>query len=242
MDTQTVDTFERSDTDLKRFGMPVAPEAPPRADSAWSIWHHWVPIRTLGERHRRRIEHHLLQLSAEDRRLRFGAITSDDQIHRYAQSLDFQRDEVFGIFNRRLQLVAMAHLAYAAAPQRKDHPAFVEFGVSVLKLGRGRGYGDRLFRHAILHARNRHTETLFIHALTENAAMLKIAMRNGAALEYSGPDAMAWLRLPKDTVSTHVSSALESGAADLNYGLRRQFRRVSEWLARRLTKFKKASA
>ena len=32
----------------------------------------------------------------------------------YVQQIDFDRDEVFGIFNRRLRLLAMAHLAYHA--------------------------------------------------------------------------------------------------------------------------------
>ena len=197
-------------------------------------WRRWVPIRTLGERHRRRIEAHLLQLDAEDRHLRFGVTTSDEQIRQYVRTLDFKRDEIFGIFNSRVQLVAIAHLAYSAPLRKTNEHEFVEFGVSVLKSARGRGYGNRLFRHAILHARNRHTHTLFIHALTENAAMLKIALKNGAKLEYHGPDATASLRLPADTVSTHVGSAVESGAADLVYGWRRNLLRLSSWLSRTL--------
>ena len=73
----------------------------------------WVPIRSLAPRHRERIGEHLLQLSDEDRYLRFGYRASDLQVRRYVDVLDFDRDEIFGIFNRRLVLVAMAHLAYA---------------------------------------------------------------------------------------------------------------------------------
>lgn len=236
MDDMNAELTSPSESGLDRFGMPD-PSAPRTGlASAWAIWHHWVPIRTLAERHRSRIEQHLLQLEPEDRRLRFGATTSDDQIRQYVRSLDFCRDEIFGIFDRRLQLVAMAHLAYSAAPQRRNHPAFVEFGVSVRRQARGRGYGNRLFAHSVLHARNRHTETLFIHALTENAAMLRIAMHNGATLEYSGPDATAWLRLPSDTVSTHVSSALETAAAETSYGLRRQAQRLTQAVKRLLSR------
>ncbi|TAK76473.1 MAG: N-acetyltransferase [Aquabacterium sp.] len=217
-----------SDTDLGRFG--VEPEPPP--ESRARPWHRWVPIRKLGERHRRRIERHLLQLGPEDRRLRFGVATTNDQIRLYVHSLDFERDELFGVFDRRLHLVAVAHLAYSASPQRADRPAIVEFGVSVLERARRRGLGDRLFSHAVLRARNRHTDSLFIHALTENGAMLKIAARNGALLEYSGPDAMAWLRLPSDTVSTHVGAALVGTAAELNYGIARQLRLLTTWFKR----------
>ncbi len=74
----------------------------------------WVPIRSLAKRHRHRILSHLLELEPSDRYLRFGHPATDEQIRKYVMSLDFQRDEVFGIFNRRLQLIAVAHLAYEA--------------------------------------------------------------------------------------------------------------------------------
>ena len=55
---------------------------------------------------------HLLALEPADRYLRFGYAASDDQIRRYAEQLNFERDDIFGIYNRRLELIAMAHLAY----------------------------------------------------------------------------------------------------------------------------------
>src|SRR5262245_63139194 len=81
----------------------------------------WVPIRSLAPRHRDRILAHLLQLPERDRYLRFGYAASDHQIARYVESLDFERDEVLGIFNRRLRLLGLAHLAYLAADD--GHPA-----------------------------------------------------------------------------------------------------------------------
>jgi hypothetical protein len=71
-----------------------------------------VPIRSLGVGHRERIANHLLALDEHDRYLRFGYAANDEQIRRYADSLDFERDEIFGIYNRRLELIAMAHLAF----------------------------------------------------------------------------------------------------------------------------------
>lgn len=222
----------QSSSDLDRFGVtPTGSGTQRPGGNPW--WHHWVPIRTLSARHRPLILAHLLQLSSEDRHLRFGATTSDEQIKRYVDGLDFEFDEIFGIYDRRLKLVATAHLAYTPPPQRKGHPPMVEFGVSVLREARGRGYGDRLFRNAILRARNRGTEALFIHALTENSAMLRIAMNAGAKLEYSGPDAEAWLQLPGHTVSTHVGGALEDGAGELTYRSRQLARRVGR-LARKI--------
>ncbi|MET0519618.1 MAG: GNAT family N-acetyltransferase [Burkholderiaceae bacterium] len=184
----------------------------------------WVPIRSLGRRHRSRITQHLLSLGERDRYLRFGYPASDEQVTRYAQSLDFGRDEVLGIFNRRLELVAMAHLAYAPTPQRSGKPAMAEFGVSVQEKARGRGIGARLFERAALHARNRGIETLFIHALSENAPMLKIARSAGALVERDGSESEAWLRLPPDTITSHVGEAIERHMAELDFQFKRHFR------------------
>lgn len=198
-----------------------SPAAAPK-QSAWGRYiASWVPIRSLASRHRKRILQHLVSLGERDRYLRFGYPATDEQIGRYVAGLDFQHDEVLGIFNRRLQLVAMAHLAYAPAPQRSGKAAMAEFGVSVSRQVRGRGFGARLFERAALHARNRGVETLFIHALSENVPMLKIARKAGARVERDGSESEAWLRLPQDTVSSHVDEAIERHMAELDFQFKR---------------------
>ena len=106
----------------------------------------WAPIRTLGDQHRERVARHLLELDDADRTLRFGHLASDERVRQYAAQIDFQGDEVFGVFDRRLHLVGMAHLAFAAGRDT------AEFGVSVHPRQRGRGLGMRLFEHAVIHA------------------------------------------------------------------------------------------
>lgn len=181
----------------------------------------WVPIRSLSSRHRQRIVAHLVGLPEHDRYLRFGHAVSDEQIGRYVDGLDFDRDEIFGIFNRRLQLVAMAHLAITA-----DGSTSAEFGVSVAQAARGRGFGERLFEHAGLHARNRGIDTLIIHALSENTAMLRIARKAGATLERTGSESEAHLKLPPDTLASRMEQLVGDGAAELDYQFKRQARRV----------------
>jgi GNAT superfamily N-acetyltransferase len=181
---------------------------------------HWFPIRSLGPRQRPRILSHLLSLGEHDRYLRFGYIANDAHIGRYVDQLDFERDEVFGIFNRRLELVAMAHLAYLG--HDSDKPSSAEFGVSVLPRGRGRGIGGRLFESACLHARNRGIDTIIVHALTENMAMLKIARSAGATLEREGPDATARLRLPPEDLGSHLTQMVEVRTGELDYGFKRE--------------------
>lgn len=210
------------------------PSASPAPSSAWNParalkrWAAWVPIRSLARRHRRRIAQHLLSLGPRDRYLRFGYPATDEQIQKYAMGLDFQRDEVLGIFNRKLQLIAMAHLAYEPAPQIAGKPAMAEFGVSVLDTARGRGFGARLFEAAALHARNRGIDTLFIHALSENAPMLAIARKAGAKVERDGSESEAWLRLPPDSVSSHVDEAIERHMAELDFQFKRHMRTLGD--------------
>jgi GNAT superfamily N-acetyltransferase len=108
----------------------------------------------------------------------------------------------------------------------------MEFGASVLPQSRGRGLGQRLFEHAIMHARNHHAGAMMIHALTENRPMIRIALRAGAKLETDGRDTEAWLSLPKDTLATHVEGSLLALNADLVYGVKRHVLRVKEWWRR----------
>lgn len=187
----------------------------------------WVPIRSLAPRHRPRITAHLLDLPEGDRYLRFGHPATDAQIQRYVDQIDFDRDEVFGIFNRRLELLAMAHLAHMG-DHRQAHTA--EFGVSVRPTHRGRGLGGRLFEHAMLHARNRCVDTLVVHALSENLPMLRIARSAGATLHREGGDAEAVLKLPPETLGTQVEELLGHQAAELDYNVKRGVRRLDDLL------------
>lgn len=178
-------------------------------------------IRRLGSRHRGRIGRHLNQLDERDRYLRFGYLASDAQIQAYVDSLDFDRDAVFGIYSRRLELVAMAHLAHSVDGSLD---ACAEFGVSVLPSVRGHGYGAKLFARAVRHARNEGVQLLFIHALTENKAMLHIARKAGAKVELDGSEASAYLRLPPANFESQITEMVETKIAEADYRLKVQAR------------------
>ncbi len=187
-----------------------------------------VPIRSLGPGHRERIAAHLRALEEHDRYLRFGYMANDEQIDRYVAQLDFDRDDIFGIYNRKLELLAMAHLAFMHDP---GGPTGAEFGVSVLKKARGRGYGTRLFERAAMHARNEGVELMFIHALSENTAMIKIARNAGATLERAGGETEAYLRLPPATLDTRMSELVEEQVAQTDYQLKLHARNLLQLIA-----------
>ena len=187
-----------------------------------------VPIRSLGVNHRERIAQHLMALDPHDRYLRFGFAASDEQIQRYAGSLDFDRDEIFGIYNRRLELLAMAHLAFSADP---NLASCAEFGVSVWKSARGRGYGARLFDRAAMHARNQGVSRLFIYALSENTAMLRIASKAGATVERDGSESEAHLNLQPATLDTHLTEMVAEQMAQTDYRIKVQVKQFWDFLA-----------
>jgi RimJ/RimL family protein N-acetyltransferase len=194
---------------------PPAPVHTPPAGGAV------VPIRSMGRAHLPRILAHLLALNTDDRYLRFGYSANDEQIGRYVDQLNFERDELFGIFNRKLELIAMAHLAFSVDPKSSS---CAEFGVSVARTARGRGYGSRLFERAVMHARNEGVNMLFIHALSENKAMLRIARKAGAVIERDGPESEAHLRLPPADFDSRMTELFNEQVALTDYHLKAQVR------------------
>jgi GNAT superfamily N-acetyltransferase len=184
-----------------------------------------VPICHLRAYNLTDIQKHLLSLNAQDRYLRFGYAANDAHIANYVRSLNFERDEIYGIFNRDLQILAMAHLAiHTQINTDATKQVSSEFGVSVLSAARGRGYGFQLFKRALMHARNAKASTILIHALSENAPMLKIARKAGATLDRDGSETQALLKVPKGTLKTRMAEIFTNQYAQTNYSIKEDVR------------------
>ena len=186
-----------------------------------------VPIAPLEAEHLDAIKAHMLALDEHDRYLRFGYAATDAHIQRYVESLDFERDEIYGIFNRHLEIVAMAHLAIC---RHEGRPPFAEFGVSVSAHARGRGYGGRLFERAMLQARNDKVYQMYIHALSENAPMIRIARKGGAKIERDGSETEAYLSLPKRDLDSRVTEFVADQYAKTNYSIKEDAKRFWNFL------------
>lgn len=185
-----------------------------------------TPIHALNSSHRADIQSHLLTLGAEDRYLRFGYAAQDAQIKSYTDKLNFKRDKFFGIFDTDLHLQAVAHLAH----DPKDMQAS-EFGVSVTKTSRGKGYGSRLFDRAAMHARNQGVKTMYIHALSENTTMLKIARHAGASIERDGGESAAYLKLPEPTLTSHLGEVSRDQWGLSDYGFKVQANLINRFVS-----------
>lgn len=186
-----------------------------------------VPIREIGPRYREQMKRHLLALEEHDRYLRFGYVASDTQIRQYVEGIDFSVDRVFGIFNRKLDLIAVAHLA---SPSDFRRNGFSEFGVSVAESARGRGFGSRLFERAAIHAANDGVKTLYIHALSENAAMIQIARKAGATVARAGSESECHLNLPVATLESHINGLFSEQVGQIDYWIKSEMSQMRDLL------------
>jgi len=173
-----------------------------------------IPIRQLSSAERPALDRHFIALSPEDRRLRFGAPSSDFALHAYVERIDFARDATFGVVDDELQLLGAAHLA-----RSQDH---AELGVSVLPGQRGRGIGGALLARAHTHARNWGVPALFMHCLSENGAMMHLARKQGMTIVSRSGEAEAWLKLPPADAASQNGETSAQRVALFDYGLKSQ--------------------
>jgi GNAT superfamily N-acetyltransferase len=181
-----------------------------------------VPIKELGERDRRRMLRHFLDLEKNDRLLRFGAALTDDAVAVYVARIDFARDVVFGVHNRMFRLVGVGHLAFApkeASPlgHATSKARVAELGVSVSRSARGKGIGSRLFERAAIHCRNNDIDTLYMHCLSSNRTMMHIAGKAGMEIQRDMGEADAYLKLPPPNPGSLLQEAAQEQLAVFDY-------------------------
>ena len=120
----------------------------------------------------------------------------------------------------------MAHLAYL--PDHKGQAKAAEFGVSVLPEGRSQGLGTALLQRSAIHSRNTSIETLYVHCLANNKAMMHLAQKAGMTVEYAYGDADACLKLPPANPATIVEEAANEQWAGMDYALKQNLKRSNQ--------------
>jgi GNAT superfamily N-acetyltransferase len=185
-----------------------------------------VLVKQLEERDRRRMLKHFLGLDDSDRLLRFGSQLPDEQIAAYVERIDFQRDTLYGVYNRVFKLVAVGHLAFApkekvpAGGAHTTKARIAEFGVSVSASARGMGIGSKLFERAAIHCRNSDVDTLYMHCLASNQTMMHIAKKAGMEIQRERGEADAYLRLMPANPASMLQEAIEEQVATIDYNLK----------------------
>ena len=173
-----------------------------------------IPIRELWPSERPALYEHFLALRPHDRRLRFGTPIGDSTVRDYVARIDFGHDALFGVLDDELRLLGVAHVARAS-----EH---AELGVSVVEGFRNRGIGGALLARTHLRARNWNVGALFMHCLTENAAMLRLARTQGMDIVTEAGEADAWLRLSPPDAGTHFGEVFAQRVALFDFALKSQ--------------------
>jgi len=175
-------------------------------------------VARLGPTCRDALKKHFAALPPEDQRLRFCTSLNADAVAAYVERIDFARDGVFGVHDDDLALIGVAHVAI-------DESA-AELGVSVLPAHRQRGIGGALLDRAVEHARNRFVPALWMHCLTRNPAIMRLARRSGMDIVVDGDEADAHLTLPPATLTSITSEVLTDRIALCDYSLKQQ---IATW-------------
>jgi GNAT superfamily N-acetyltransferase len=179
---------------------------------------------------------HFLALGPSDRLLRFGSQLSDELVSRYVDSIDFKRDVVFGVFDPAFRLVGVGHLAFAPSHENESwrqattKEQVAEFGVSVSESARRHGVGSKLFQRAAMHCRNVDIDTLYMHCLSSNGTMMRIAKRAGMQIRRSYGEADAYLQLPPASPGSVMQEAVDEQLAQSHYTWKSNSRRAGRWL------------
>ncbi len=158
------------------------------------------------------IASHLLALKAEDRRLRFGCAMADETLANYVQRIDFNRDALFGVYDTKLHLVGVCHVAQARG--------VAEFGVSVSPGERNRGIGSILVSRAALHARNAGISALYMHCLAENRGIMHVARKLGMRIVTERGEADGQLALPAGDLDSLVDEVTQQSIAIYDYSIK----------------------
>lgn len=196
----------------------------------------WVIVKELSKRAHWRLRKHFLALDEADRLLRFGTVLPDELIIKYVEGIDFSRDTVFGVYDSRLRLMGVGHLAFAPREQLPALSAatskerIAEFGVSVSASARGKGVGSKLFERAAIRCRNADIDTLYMHCLASNKVMMHIAKKAGMEIQRDYGEADAYLRLPPANPASVLQEAVDEQVASFDYVFKANARAAVKWL------------
>lgn len=196
-----------------------------------------ILVKELSPRSRRHLLRHFLALEEKDRLLRFGTKLSDELVTSYVEKIDFTRDTIFGVYDRKLRLLGVGHLAFAPREASRVSGATIkarvaEFGVSVSAAARGMGVGTKLFERGAMRCRNADVDTLYMHCLSSNKVMMHIARKAGMEIHRDYGEADAYLKLQPANSVTVFQEAMEEQVAMIDYIVKANMRALFKWVGK----------
>lgn len=119
-------------------------------------------------------------MDKEDLRLRFGYAITDDFIIKYIDDTwDNPNDQWFAVFESPEKVIATVHVS--------KYDGEAEMGCTVEEEYRNHGLGNALFRRGATWAGKFGIRKIYMHCLSENEAIQKIAKKNSMSVVTIGP-------------------------------------------------------
>lgn len=154
------------------------------------------------------LEHHLLRLASEDRRMRFCRNANDSFIRSYCDRIDWPRTTVLGYFTDGA-LRGVCELVQA----ENKWPKAAELALTVEEPFQNRGIGTELLQKALVMARNRFIGTVYMICLLENKRMRQVAQNCGASLAVHEGEVTGKIWPPWPSYLSLVEEAATEGQA-----------------------------
>ena len=135
-----------------------------------------------------RFQQHLLRLSADCRRSRFGNATSDAFVRDYGRQINHRNTLLLGLFNAG-ELRAAAELRSLQDNWRTE----AEAAFSVERPWQSRGIGTALMAETVRHARDMAIEHIYLSCHVHNRPMQRVAEKMAAKLRFEDDECFVHL-------------------------------------------------
>ena len=138
----------------------------------------------------------LKRLDAETRQTYFGIPQNDDGIDVLVEKIiNNSKEHHFLVAEYRGQWIGTIHIAESNIDE-------IEFGVIVDPQHRGRGIADQLMSEAIIWARNRGYQHLYMHCLAWNQPIKHLCQKHGLILRTESGESETKMPLPPANLHT----------------------------------------
>jgi RimJ/RimL family protein N-acetyltransferase len=176
--------------------------------------------RKLASFEGKKLINHLCNLKGEDRRLRFGALVSDESIDSYVKKT-LINDDTWFVFGKH-EIVAACHVSI--------YKEEAELGCSVNMEFRKQKFAQALFNRAIIYLRANNIKNVYMHCLSENEAMRHIAKKNDMTVVRCSEESNALVQIDPPSPLTLYHNEYLNNIAIYDMLIRTQSEVYGTWL------------
>ena len=180
--------------------------------------------RKLLAQEREALKAHLLRLDEEARRLRFGHFVTPEVILAYVDAIDWARAWIVGAFEGEI-LRGVAELSDNGTAERKTG----ELSVTVEAEHQNHGVGTRLLEEALLIARNRGFQDIYLICLPENGRMQHVARKFAEQVRFQDGDVEIHIKAPQPDPLSYFAEIFGDAVAMWETA----FDRMTSWTPRK---------